>query len=221
MPETTCAISHPTVFLNRSAGFHSKDPVSEHLASRCSEAGLKAHFEFVEAGVDLEALARDAVRNGADAVVAGGGDGTQRAVAAALAHTEAVMGILPVGTWNHFARDLNIPLDVEAAAEVLVTGQPTKVDLGEVNGRVFINNSIIGLYPNYRFIRAREERHGRWHWLAYIWSVLTVVKRLPFYRLHFRLDGRGLDTSFSLKPVQVSQEFWHSWRTFNPGTSKY
>ena len=190
MPETTCAISHPTIFLNRSAGFHSKDPVSEHLASRCSEAGLNAHFEFVEAGVDLEALARDAVRNGADAVVAGGGDGTQRAVAAALAHTEAVMGILPVGTWNHFARDLNIPLDVEAAAEVLVTGQPRKVDLGEVNGRVFINNSIIGLYPNYRFIRAREERHGRWHWLAYIWSVLTVVKRLPFYRLHFRLDGR-------------------------------
>lgn len=190
MTQPTCAISHPTIFLNRSSGFNSKDSVSEHLASRCAEAGMDAHIEFVQAGMDVEAMAREAVRNGADAVVAGGGDGTQRAVAAALAHTDASMGILPVGTWNHFARDLNIPLDVQAAAEILMTGQPTRVDLGEVNSRVFINNSIIGLYPNYRFIRAREERHGRWHWLAYLRSVLAVVKRLPFYRLHFQLDGR-------------------------------
>ena len=190
MPTVQCAISQPVIYLNRSSGFNSKDPVSERLNARCAEAGLRARIEFVQAGMDVEALAREAVRQGADAVVAGGGDGTQRAVAAALANSDAAMGIVPVGTWNHFARDLDIPLDVGAATETLLTGRLAQVDLGEVNGRVFINNSIIGLYPNYRFIRAREERRGRWHWVAYVWSVLKVFKRLPFYTLRFRIDGR-------------------------------
>ena len=185
-----CAISHPAIFLNRSSGSNSKEAVSERLNARCAEAGVQARIEFVEAGLDVEALSREAVENGADCVVAGGGDGTQRAVAAALAHTEAVMGVLPVGTWNHFARDLNIPLDVEAATETLISSGVTQVDLGEVNGRVFINNAIIGLYPNYRFIKAREERLGRRSWVAYVWSALKVFRRLPFYTLRFRIDGR-------------------------------
>jgi YegS/Rv2252/BmrU family lipid kinase len=179
------------VYLNRSSGFDAKDSVFDKLTARCADMGVEPRIEFVEAGVDLEVRAREAVHEGADAVVAGGGDGTQRAVAAALAHTETAMGILPVGTWNHFARDLAIPLDAERATETLISGQIKPVDLGEVNGRVFINNSIIGLYPNYRFIKAREERRGRWHWLAYVWSVLKVFKRLPFYTLRFRIgDGR-------------------------------
>jgi diacylglycerol kinase family enzyme len=100
------------------------------------------------------------------------------------------MGVLPVGTWNHFARDLGIPLNVDAAAGVLVTGEVVRVDLGEVNGRVFLNNSIIGMYPNYRFIRENELRKRRWPLLAYAWSALKVFWRLPFYTLHFRVDGR-------------------------------
>jgi diacylglycerol kinase family enzyme len=193
MPPTTCAIAHPTVFLNRSSGLDSEDEdkvtVREHLEEACDRAGIVPSFEFVQQGANVESLAREAVARGADSVVAGGGDGTLRAVAGALADTGVTMGILPVGTLNHFARDLNIPLDVERAADNLVTGRIAEVDLGEVNGRVFINNSIIGLYPNYRFIKHYEERKGKGRLGAFLWAVLTVFRRYPFLTLRFHMNG--------------------------------
>jgi undecaprenyl-diphosphatase len=90
-------------------------------------------------------------------VVACGGDGTVSAVAQHLAGTDGVMGVLPGGTLNHFARDLGV-LDPKVALEVLATGAVSAVDVGRAGDRVFVNNLGLGLYPE--LVRERESREG-------------------------------------------------------------
>ena len=92
-------------------------------------------------------------------MVVGGGDGTLSAAASILAGTDTALGVLALGTLNHFARDLRIPLDLDGAIGVIAAGHHQTVDVGEVNGQVFINNSSIGIYP---FFVA--ERSGRAEW---------------------------------------------------------
>jgi diacylglycerol kinase family enzyme len=118
-------------------------------------------------------------------IVAGGGDGTVNAVAGSLAGTDGVLGVLPMGTLNHFAKDAGIPLDLEAAVRNLFTGQVTKVDVGEVNGRVFVNNSGVGFYPH--FVRQREEQERRGHVkrVAFVLALRALLRR--YLRLRMRV----------------------------------
>lgn len=97
---------------------------------------------------------------------------------------------MPVGTLNHFARDLNLPLDMEAAARVICAGHTTEVDVAEVNGKLFLNNSILGLYPVFRSLRADRERKGMPRKLALLWAAVSAFRRFPFFRLRFWLEGR-------------------------------
>jgi diacylglycerol kinase family enzyme len=121
--------------------------------------------------------------------VAGGGDGTINAVASEIVGTDRLLGVLPLGTLNHFAKDLKIPLDLEGAASNILDGQAAQVDVGEVNGRIFLNNSSLGLYPS--IVRHREkqqERLGRGKWPAFIWATLTVLRRYPFLSVRLSTD---------------------------------
>src|SRR5215212_2275479 len=86
-------------------------------------------------------------RFGFDALVAGGGDGTINGAAAAVEGTNVPLGILPMGTLNHFAKDTGIPLLLDEAVATIAAQQTRRVDVGELNGRVFVNNSSIGIYP--------------------------------------------------------------------------
>ncbi|MDP9258013.1 MAG: diacylglycerol kinase family lipid kinase, partial [Actinomycetota bacterium] len=94
-------------------------------------------------------------------------DGTVSAVAAALAGTSTPMLVLPAGTLNHFARDLGVPLDPAEAALLVRDGARRQVDVAEVNGRVFVNNSSIGAYPIAVALRERLQDNGaRGKWRA-------------------------------------------------------
>jgi diacylglycerol kinase family enzyme len=115
--------------------------------------------------------------------VAAGGDGTISAVASTLLDSEAVLGVLPMGTLNHFAKDLQIPFDIEDAACVLANGAVAKIDVGEVNGRVFLNNSSLGVYPQMLAWREEYRRKGWTKWAALIWAAVTALRRMPFLRL--------------------------------------
>ena len=98
------------------------------------------------------------------------------AVASVLVDTDRTLGVLPLGTLNHFARDLGIPADLEAAARILREGEERSVDVAEVNGKIFLNNSSLGLYP--RIVRHREEqqqRLGRSKWFALFWATFRVL----------------------------------------------
>jgi diacylglycerol kinase family enzyme len=168
--------------------------------NRACAADLKLSLgaAFVRAGVTAEIRVLDgkrlqkaasralaqARRGDIDAVIAGGGDGSIRAVASVLAGTSVPLGIIPLGTRNHFAKDLGLRLDVEGAAETIASGQARMVDLGEVNGEIFINNSSIGIYPYLIIERDRRRaRDGLAKWMAMVPAFLRMLRHFPRRRL--------------------------------------
>lgn len=135
-------------------------------------------------------LARKAAASDARVVVAGGGDGTLNTVGSCLAGGDKILGVLPLGTLNHFAKDLGIPLELGAAVENIAAGRVASVDVGEVNGRVFFHNSSIGLYP--RMVRRREVRRkrGRPKWMAVSSALFRTAKQYAAFRVRVSADGR-------------------------------
>lgn len=155
------------------------------IAAAASAHGIDASVELCEPG-DVHAAA-DRARWRADAIVAAGGDGTVSSVAAALVGTDIPLGVLPLGTMNHFSRDLGID-GLTAALETIAAGRTMRVDVGEVNGRCFVNNSSIGLYPELVASRdAERHRTGTRQWLE---AARTV--------LHYLLTRRQLDVTVAL-----------------------
>lgn len=141
-------------------------------------------------GAELCNLSRKAAASDARVVVAAGGDGTLNTVGSCLAGGDKILGVLPLGTLNHFAKDLGIPLELGAAIENIAAGRVASVDVGEVNGRVFFNNSSIGLYP--RMVRRREARRkrGRSKWIAVSSALFRTLKQYAAFRVRVTADGR-------------------------------
>src|SRR5262249_9206925 len=160
------------------AAFHARGVAAsiESDAARLADGAVRA--------VDM------ARRGEIDAVVVAGGDGTLRTVAGVAAGSNVPVGILPLGTLNHFARDVGVPLDLDQAVAVVVAGRTRRVDLGEVNGRVFINNSSIGIYPY--MVLDRERRRSRYRlakWTAMALAFLRAIRHLPRRRLIVKAAG--------------------------------
>jgi diacylglycerol kinase family enzyme len=161
----------------------------------------RLHEAFAKAGVDADirlthpddiydALAEGAKAPGLDALVAGGGDGTLSCAAGHLAGSGRPLGILPLGTLNHLARDAGIPAELEEAAAVIAGGHVRAIDLAEVNGRVFVNNSSVGLYPDMvRLREAEQERSGRGKRLAMLSASLTTLRHFRRHRLWISAEG--------------------------------
>src|SRR5438132_11799820 len=125
----------------------------QKIVAGFAAAGVEADVRMTESADIYEALKEAAAAPGLDAVVAGGGDGTLSCAAGHLAGTGRAFGILPLGTLNHLARDAGIPADIEEAARVIAAGHVREIDVAEVNGRVFVNNSSVGLYPDMVMLR--------------------------------------------------------------------
>jgi diacylglycerol kinase family enzyme len=179
--------------LNSSAGTaagKNRDDLRAELGAAFRKHAISASFEFVP-GSELQAAAERAVKSAAageiDAIVAGGGDGTIHTVASAVVGTDIPLGVIPLGTLNHFAKDLKIPLAVEDAVAVISGGVHRPVDVGEVNGEIFINNSSIGIYPHVVLDRdRRRKRLGLSKWTAMIMAGFRAFWDLPLYRLRIR-----------------------------------
>lgn len=185
--------SRLAVIINASSGTDDKEAASKRLAEIFASSGFDARIRMAGSGANIVEMAQRAVRDHASTIVAGGGDGTLSAVASTLVGTDRTLGVLPLGTLNHFAKDLNIPLDLEGAARTIMEGHVKRVDVGEVNGRIFLNNSSLGLYPS--IVRRREkqqERLGRGKWPAFLWAALTVLRRYPFLAVRLSTDERRM-----------------------------
>jgi diacylglycerol kinase family enzyme len=182
------------VILNAAAGAGECEAARDRLEKFFSESRFDARLTLARSGEEIVGAARRAAEDDeTKIVVAGGGDGTINAVASQLVGTEKILGVLPFGTLNHFAKDLGVPLDVEGAARAVVAGRTARVDVGEVNGRIFLNNSSLGLYPS--LVREREklqERSGRGKWSAAFWAALTVLRRYPFLSVRLDVDGEEM-----------------------------
>ncbi len=184
------ASSGLTCILNCASGSCSGPELREQLSRIFAEIGTSARILLAPSGAQVSELARCAVQENSQIIVAGGGDGTLNAVATELLGTSIPLGVLPLGTWNHFAKDLHIPLDLEGAARNLLTGRTVPVDVGEVNGRIFLNNSSLGIYP--RMVRRREEqqKQGRHKWIAFAQASLSVLRHYSLLRVRLCLEGK-------------------------------
>jgi diacylglycerol kinase family enzyme len=142
---------------------------------------------------DPVAVARRAAAEGFATLVAAGGDGTIGAVAEVARARGLTLGVVPMGTFNFFARGLGLPQELDAAIDLIARGPTRRIGLGEVNGRLFLNNASLGLYP--AILARREGTYRRWgrSRLAAHWSVLATFAR--FHRplsLRVSVDGETI-----------------------------
>lgn len=185
-PEPRSAIA---VVLNAGAGGGNGAGAESEVRERFAAAGRKVQVAVCRSSDELLASARAALADGCSALVGGGGDGTLGGLAALVAETTTPLGVLPLGTLNHFARDLGIPLALSDAIDVILNGRVAAVDVGEVNGRVFLNNSSLGVYPRVVRLRERLQRRGLAKWVAMLWASLAVLRRHPFVALRLDVEG--------------------------------
>jgi diacylglycerol kinase family enzyme len=184
-----------TVVLNATAGSIATSEASATV-TRVRDAFQRANLETEILAIGPERFpteVRKAVASGADVVVIGGGDGTLSAGAAALVGSRKPLGILPLGTLNHFAKDIGIPQDLDQAVATIEGGHVREVDVGEVNGRIFLNNSSIGLYP--AAVAHREElrrRHGGGKWPAMLNACVDVLRRFPLLTVTVQVEDRAV-----------------------------
>lgn len=176
------------VIVNRGGG--SAAGAEERIREAFEGTGVETDVRLVEPGELDRCCAEAAGAKGVDALVAAGGDGTISTAAAAVADTGLPFGILPMGTLNHFARDAGIPLDLKEAAAAIAAGRTRRVDAAEVNGRLFVNNSAVGLYP--MLVRAREAQQrqfGRTKRRAMLVAAARAMWRFSSRRLTLRFAG--------------------------------
>ncbi|MBA3320384.1 MAG: sphingosine kinase, partial [Pyrinomonadaceae bacterium] len=131
--------SRVMVILNSAAGtikLAGGETIESRLAELFTGGGMDARIAVAGDGDELATLAERAVKESYSIIVAGGGDGTVNLVASKLVGSRACLGVLPLGTLNHFAKDLHIPLDVEKATQTIIDGHTAQVDVGEVNGQI-------------------------------------------------------------------------------------
>lgn len=160
------------------------------------DAGIARHpgrfdLRVLKRGEDIGKAARKAVDDGFPVIVAAGGDGTIAAVAEIVHKAGRTLGLLPSGTFNFFARGLDVPEEPEAAMDLLAAGPTREVRVGEINGKLFLNNASLGLYP--AILATREGTYRRWgrSRLAAHWSMAVTFVR--FHRplaLRVSIDGR-------------------------------
>jgi len=178
------------VILNRKAG-GGRSADAEALGAAFRDAGLETRVNTFARGEEIRKLARRALRERPAVLVAAGGDGTVSAVADVVRGSGTALGVIPLGTLNHFAKDLGIPLDPAEAVRVIAAGRRVGVDVGEVNGRGFINNASLGLYPNIVRERTRQQRRfGRSKRTAMLWATLEALHRSRLLDVRLELEGR-------------------------------
>ena len=177
------------VFINALAGTaHEGDVRPNDLAAAFRRVGVDATVVAVDADLLPDSM-RAAWRSGIDAIVVGGGDGTTNCAADVAVAENMVLGVLPMGTFNHFAKDLGMPADLDEAVAFLAEAEVTSADVGDVNGMIFVNNASVGVYPE--MVANRDEIRQRLGWgkiRAAPVAIARTLRRLPVHHLRLIVD---------------------------------
>jgi len=181
-----------TVIVNAGARRADDTAVQRQLVQLFTAKGLRADIQLARSGAEILELARRATKADRSVVVAAGGDGTINAVASELVGSNKILGVLPLGTLNHLAKDLGMPLDLESAVDVIAQQTLARIDIGEVNGRYFLNNSGLGLYPGIVHERQQQQAQGRSKWLAFFSALLIIIHRYPLLTVRLSTEDREL-----------------------------
>jgi diacylglycerol kinase family enzyme len=184
--EQTSAVA----ILNYRSGRQDTRKIAWELKALAEKIGVRCDIIRARTPHHVLETAQRLARSEHSTVIAGGGDGTINAVASALIGTRKRLGILPLGTFNYFARELGLPTDFERAFKVCFNGETRLATVGEVNGRMFLNNASIGLYPVILSIREQTYRQWGRHKFGAYWSVLkTLFRARPNLDLRIMADG--------------------------------
>lgn len=178
------------VILNPSSGKKKDDPATVALIEHIRN-DPRADIKVMDDPRHLDRVVKETVAEGYEAIVAAGGDGTIAGVTAGLLDTGVTLGVLPMGTFNFVARGLGIPEDPDDALEIALEGTARPIALGDVNGRIFLNNASLGAYAT--VLDVREGVYKQWgrSRIAAYWSVIKAM--LTLYRpLHMEvtIDGK-------------------------------
>ncbi|HYD17338.1 MAG TPA: diacylglycerol kinase family protein [Patescibacteria group bacterium] len=182
-----------TLILNTGAGHDDKAAARGLIEERLAAAAVAVDVIEIAKEGDVCAQIRAAVEQAHAAgqlIVAAGGDGTVNTVAALCVALKAPMGIIPMGTFNYFARDLGIPTEIGAAADLLATTPPRPVAVGLLQDRVFINNASFGKYA--KIVRNREEdkaRFGRYRIVALLSEIKSLYARSRIFSVRVGADS--------------------------------
>ncbi len=176
------------LFVNARAGRAKKGKLLQGLlAAVRQQPDLKVHI--IERSENLSVVIKTYLKHGVEVIGAAGGDGTINSVASCLVNTNVPLVVIPFGTLNHFARDIGVSSNLEQALTLFDdTTTEMKIDVGEVNGYYFLNNSSIGIYP--RLVKQREkheERVGKW--FAYLLAGLSVLRRPNLWHVKLAING--------------------------------
>jgi diacylglycerol kinase family enzyme len=163
----------------------------QEIEAAFTVAGWKVEFILVGRR-DLHSRTRQIVAQAPGAVVVAGGDGTINAVAAACLEANRPLGIMPAGTFNYIARNLQVPTEVSQAVSIIVNGAIRRVDVGEMNGRIFLNNAGFGLYVTMIEQRERDKRRfGRRRIVAFLSGIRCLLSTHPLYAVELVADGQS------------------------------
>jgi diacylglycerol kinase family enzyme len=187
-----------TLVANEGSGRRDSERLAHLRETLCRTLAAPVAYHAVRRGRDLHAASRAVAEIGRGTVFVAGGDGTISAIANAIKDTEAALAPIPTGTFNFFARGLGVPDDADAAIAALAEGEVAAAPVAEVNGRIFLNNLALGVYP--AILAERERLYSAWgrsRGAAY-WSVISTLARGGHsLRLPVTVDGatRQLTTS--------------------------
>jgi stage III sporulation protein AD len=190
MAQTAALPSGLLWLLLRVVGISYLGEFGAQMCRDAGESGIAAKVEMLD-GAQCEVRAKAVAVRGDELLIVGGGDGTISAAASGLSGSKTALGILPLGTLNHFARDLGIPANLEEAAAMIARRRIRRVDVAELNGRIFINNSAIGLYPlMVRDREAQQQRLGRSKRLAMLVASVRTLARFQHQRLTLTVNDQ-------------------------------
>jgi diacylglycerol kinase family enzyme len=178
------------VILNAQAGAQRSAEVRPILERVFRDSGRSFCISVAE-GEAISRLAAERAASDCAVLVAGGGDGTVCAVGEAALKQGKLLGVLPLGTFNYFARNLRIPLQVEEAARVILEGKPVRASVFDLDGRLVLNNASIGMHPAV-LLRRRKlyRRWGRTQLNAYLSVLLSAFQPPPRLRVRLSTDQR-------------------------------
>lgn len=192
--------SQKVLILNVRSG--SAAATSREVARTVRRAGVEV-IE-VRRGTDLQLAVRTRLRDGARHFIVGGGDGTLRNVVKALAGSDATLGLIPLGTYNRFARDARLPLAWREALDVALYGRVRPVDVGTVDGSPFLSAVTFGVHAALLQERERlRERHASG--LALARAAAAALLAFPVPRLTLEVDGRMEEVLAPVVAVSVNR----------------
>lgn len=203
------------IIINRKAGTNRQKLLDAHIARHFPENVFHVETVYLAYMGHGEDLAKDAVTRHFDIVVAVGGDGSINEIARGLRGSKTALGIIPLGSGNGLARALKIPLHIDKAMELIVTGRPRPMDVGFANEHLFLSNAGLGFDAKV----AEEFRHTKHRGLyGYASQVIKSFKNYRYLPYHIEIDGKTIEEPAFLLTIANSNQFGFEFKLASAAT---